>query len=165
MTTIDRCEAVYSGAIAAWKRVLLFVAAGLAGHCIGLISAYTVVGSPFRIDLDLDFGAVALFPIGYFCQFFQHATYLPLSLIYFTLLAISFWIIIYTETSPCLSVPPLIVLQTWDTFFIQRKIGLQQFLMEDRVFSVWGGVFAVVGTLAMTLILVTALKQWYSPQK
>ncbi len=159
MTDIDRCDMVYAGAATAWKRSLLFLGTCLAGHVIGLVAANTVVGPPLRVEVDLD--AFVALPFGYLLQFLAHAAYLPLSIVYFTLLAAFFWIILFTETSPGLSVPPLLVLQIWDTFFIQRKLELINLASRDEplLFSNWGPVIAGVGTIAALFIFIVVLKQ------
>jgi hypothetical protein len=155
MTILDPTEAFFSGFNSTWSRMLLFCISAVIGHAIGLVAAYTVEGTPFEIALN--FKSVAGLPASLLWQLLQNFLF-GAGILYILLFVISFTVIMFTEVLPIISLSFLIVLQIWDTFFIQRKYASQlqiDLFSITPEFSNWGyaiaGLFTFIGAVFIAL--------------
>jgi hypothetical protein len=154
MAIVDPTEAFFSGFNSTWSRMLLFFIAALIGHAIGLVAAYTVVdGTPFAVALN--FSKVAGLPVSLLWQLLQNFLFGP-GLLYILLFGILFAVIMFTEVRPIISLPCLIILQIWDTFFMQREYASQiGFLARIPDFSDWG--YGIAGSFTFVCFILISL--------
>jgi hypothetical protein len=153
MTIIDPTEAFFSGFNSTWRRMLLFFIAALIGHSIGWVAAYTVEGTPFAIAININ--KIAGLPVSLLWQLLQNFLFGP-GLLYILLFGITFAVIMFTEVLPIISLSFLMILQIWDTFFMQRKYASQaSFFSVVPDFSDWGyaiaGLFTFIGIVFISL--------------
>ncbi len=140
MERFDPTAAFFGGITSIWGRMILFFLTAFTAHGLGLISAYTVAGEPFSIDLSL--GNIAGLPLSFLWQILQNFIF-PWGLLYVLLLGVCFWLILFTDVLPIISVSTFGIIQVWDTFFLQRAIASKpSFFYRMPDFSEWGYVFA-----------------------
>lgn len=146
----DPTEAIFAGVTSVWGRLLLFFGAAFLGHFLGYIAAYTVEGDPFSIEVN--FGRLAVLPAFFFWQILQNFLY-GYGLIYIGLLGVCFFLICFTEVLPIVSLSIFVIVQIWDSFFMQRAIASRSYFYRAPDFSDWGYVIAGSFTLVAVVLL------------
>jgi hypothetical protein len=149
MTLVDPISAFFSGFTSTPARLLLFFLGALLGHAVGLVSAYTIDGTPFAVALD--FSRIAGLPVSFLWQILQNFLFAP-GIGYVLLLGLLFFLILFTEVLPVISLSLLVILQVWDTFYMQREYASHPYIFQDAPhFSDWG--YAIAGSVTFLAIL------------
>ncbi len=144
-------EAMAAGVATAWGRVLLFFGAAMLGHAIGMVGANMLVGDPFEIDLRIK--DVAWVPVSLFFQVFQNFLY-GFGALYLVALAACFYLICFSEKPLGPTTVFLVLVQLWDTFWLQRDwVSTPSFFHQPPEFSAWGTAFALMASLVLVHLL------------
>ena len=151
-------EALAAGVATAWGRVFLFFGAAMLGHAIGIVGANTRVGDPFEIDLRVK--EVALLPVSLFFQVFQNFLY-GFGALYLVALAACFYLICFSEKPLGPTAVVLVLVQLWDTFWLQRDwTSTPSFFHQPPDFSAWGTAFVITVSLMLLLALAHSWRRW-----
>jgi hypothetical protein len=150
MTLVDPISAFFSGFTSTPARLLLFCLGALLGHAAGLIAAYTIVGTPFAIAVD--FSKIAGLPVSFLWQLLQNFLFAP-GIAYVALIGVLFFLLLFTEVLPVISLSLLVILQVWDTFYMQREFASQVSFFQPVIhFSDWGYAIASGVTFVAALL-------------
>jgi len=151
-------EAMAAGFATAWGRGLLFFGAAMLGHAIGMVGANTRVGDPFEIDLSIK--DVAWVPVSLFFQVVQNFLH-GFGGLYLVALAACFYLIYFSEKPLGPTAVVLVLVQLWDTFWLQRDgASTPSFFHQPPDFSAWGTAFVITVSLMLLFALLHSWRRW-----